>query len=29
MKNTVIFEGGVDSLRTMVDSSLKITLGTP
>ena len=29
MKNTVVFEGGVDGIRTMVDSSLKVTLGTP
>lgn len=29
MKNTVVFEGGIDGIRTMADSSLKVVLGTP
>tara|TARA_R100000734_G_scaffold19149_2_gene18635 strand:- start:9248 stop:9637 length:390 start_codon:yes stop_codon:yes gene_type:complete len=28
-KSTVVFEGGIDSVRTMADGSLKITLETP
>ena len=29
MKNSVVFEGGIDKVSTLADGSLRIHLGTP
>tara|TARA_R110000823_G_scaffold227629_1_gene354889 strand:+ start:686 stop:1078 length:393 start_codon:yes stop_codon:yes gene_type:complete len=29
MKNSVVFEGGIDKVSTMADNSLRVILGTP
>lgn len=28
-KNTIVFEGGIDNIRTLADNSLRVSLGTP
>lgn len=28
-KTTIVFEGGVDSIRTLADNSLRVSIGTP
>ena len=28
-KTTIVFEGGVDNIRTLADNSLRVSLGTP
>ena len=27
--STIVFEGGVDNLRTLADNSLRVNIGTP
>jgi hypothetical protein len=29
MRKTIVFEGGVDNIRTLADNSLRVSLGTP
>ena len=28
-KNTIVFEGGIDNIRTLADNSVRVSLGTP
>ena len=28
-KNTIVFEGGIDNIRTLADNSIRVSLGTP
>ena len=28
-KSTIVFEGGIDNIRTLADNSLRVSLGTP